>query len=138
MKTKILFPLVLILLVILACSTEAFPAPQATAMPVIPTLQPIQAQPTASPILTLTPVLFSEEGQAPPYKITAQIPSLSGSDEPRVVVFNNMLHDLVTHEIDGFKQGVLQNASNSISAPRKITAAIISSGQSGRALPEAI
>jgi hypothetical protein len=111
MKTKRLLPFVLTLLVVLACSTVAFPAPQPTAMPAIPTLQSTQAQPI-SQVVTLASVPFSEEGQTPPYKITAQIPNLTGSDDPRLSAFNSLLHDLVMGEIDAFRKDVLQNASN--------------------------
>ncbi len=115
MKTKTILPLFVILLTILACSTVAFPAPQSTAVPAIPTLPPTDVPTQALPLsqtVALTSVPFSEEGQTPPYKITAQIPDLTGSNDPRVSAFNTLLHDLVMLEIDGFKKDILQNASN--------------------------
>jgi hypothetical protein len=106
MKTnhyKITLALTVFLLGALACSTEAFPAPQPTAAP---TLSPTAAQPISqSVILTSTP--FSEENKTPLYKITAQIPTLTGSDDPRALAFNAELKDIVQQKIDAFKKDTL-------------------------------
>lgn len=108
MKTKITLPLILILLAALACSTQAFPAPQPIAAP---TLQPTQAEAAISQSVTLIPVVFSEESQTPVYTINAQLPNLTGSDDPRVYTFVTLMHDIVMSEIGAFKSDVLQYAS---------------------------
>ena len=95
--------LAILLLGALACSTAAFPAPEPTAAS---TSTPTAAQPISQSVkLTSTP--FSEENQTPVYKITAQIPTLTGSDDPRVLAFNAELKDSVQKEIDAFKKDTL-------------------------------
>ena len=106
MKTnfyKIALAVNILLLGILACSTAAFPAPDLTA---VPTLSPTAAQPISQSV-TLTATPFSEENKTPPYKITAQIPTLTGSDDPRVLAFNAELKDTVQKAIDAFKKNTV-------------------------------
>jgi len=55
---------------------------------------------------------FSESGETPLYKITAQIPTLQGSSDARVVTLNERLNQIVQNEIEQFKSGVLSTASN--------------------------
>lgn len=100
MKTKILFLFAILLLITLACSTAAFPAPIPTSAP---TLSPT-ADHTVSQSVTLTSIPFNEENKTPLYKITAQIPTLTGSNDPRVLAFNTELKDISQKEIDAFKK----------------------------------
>lgn len=75
----------------------------------IATLTPVpQATPRLSELLVMQPVIYTEEGQAPLYKITAQTPSLVGSPDPRVNDFNRFMSDLLKNEVDTFKNDVLQ------------------------------
>lgn len=56
--------------------------------------------------VTLTSVPFNEENPGsgfPSYKITAQIPQLTGRDDPRVLVFNQRLNELVTTNVDSYR-----------------------------------
>jgi hypothetical protein len=61
--------------------------------------------------VTLVSQLLNETNQTPPFTITAQIPQLTGSDDPRATAFNQRLHDLVAKEVDTFRQGFLQNTA---------------------------
>ena len=96
----IIITLVVLIVATLACSTAAFPAPEPTAAP---TLSPTAAQPISQSV-TLTSTPFSEENNTPAYKITAQIPTLTGSNDPRVLAFNAELKDIVQQKIDAFKK----------------------------------
>ena len=96
MKIKLVPVLLFVLL------TSCAPATSTAA----PTLSPTPAQPISQSV-TLTSTPFSEENQTPVYKITAQIPTLTGSDDPRVLAFNAELKDSVQKEIDAFKKDTL-------------------------------
>lgn len=96
-----------LLLSALACNIFATPRP-------IPTLAP--ATPTSTPIplsrqVTLVPQTLNETNQTPPFTITAQTPQLAGSDDPRVSAFNQRLNNLVSKEVDTWRQSFLQNTA---------------------------
>ncbi len=70
--------------------------------PVAPTLTP-----TLSPVsqgLTLTFTTTSETSASAVYTLTAQVPLLTGSNDPRVLQFNQQAAVLVQQEVDSFKQ----------------------------------
>lgn len=74
-----------------------------------PTVEPPTSVPTATSMplstqVTLVSQPYIESNQEPAFTITAQTPQLSGSDDPRVLAFNQTLHDLVQEEIDVFRQ----------------------------------
>lgn len=109
MKPNILYRLcsaTFILAILLACNTLA---PVATPT-IIPSLIPPTQ--TSTPLLsqqvTLVPQATNETNQTPPFTITAQTPQLSGSDDPRVVAFNQRLSDLVKKEVDSWRQSFQQ------------------------------
>jgi len=54
---------------------------------------------------------FDETNQTPPFTITAQTPQLTGSDDPRLTAFNQHASELVTKEVDAFRQSFLQNTA---------------------------
>src|SRR5262245_15274750 len=100
-----------ILFFLLACNTAltvlhptpTIPAPTEAATGT--TTPPISQQ------VTLVSVPFTEENKSPsfsPYKITAQTPQLTGSDDPGVVAFNQRLNGLVTKEVDMWRQSFQQ------------------------------
>jgi len=63
--------------------------------------------PPLSQQLTLVSVPFIETNPGsnfPSYSITAQTPQLTGSDDPRVLAFNQRLSNLVSQEVDAFRQ----------------------------------
>jgi len=73
-----------------------------------PTIEPPTAVPTSTDIplsgqVTLVSQPYIETSQDPAYTMTAQIPQLSGSDDPRVGAFNQMLNEMVQKEIDVFR-----------------------------------
>lgn len=77
--------------------------------PVAPTLTP-----TLSPVsqgLTLTFTTIRETSASPVYTLTAQVPLLTGSNDPRVLQLNQQAAVLVQQEVDRFKQN-LAGASN--------------------------
>ena len=57
------------------------------------------------------PQASSEINQTPPFTITSQTPQLTGSDDPRVMAFNQRLNDLVSNEVDVWRQSFLQNTA---------------------------
>lgn len=95
------------LLFILSCNALA-PVPT-----VIPS--PVPSTPTSPPLLSQQVTLVSQElnetNQTPPFTITSQTPQLTGSDDPRVTAFNQRLNELVTKEVDTFRQSFLQNTA---------------------------
>jgi hypothetical protein len=87
----------------LACGTSA---PQATATPTVPPTQPLT--PTFTPIplykvITLVSNPTDETGKSPDYTIKAQTPFLQGSEDQRVINFNNEMLGLTQEEIAKFK-----------------------------------
>lgn len=96
----------LLLLTMLACNALA-PVPTATPSPVPPTATVIPL----SQQVTLISIPFTEMNQTPLYTITSQTPQLTGSDDPRVQAFNQRLNDLVTKEVDTFRQSFLHNTA---------------------------
>ena len=97
----------LLVLFLLACD--------ATFSVLIPTpTVPVPTEPatqTAAPLLseqvTLVSVPFIETNPGasfPSYSITAQTPQLTGSDDPRVLAFNQRISSLVTSEVDAYRK----------------------------------
>jgi len=92
----------LTVVILLACNatfTVGNPTPTVTPPTAIPTN-------TAIPLsgqVTLVSQPYSETNQDPAFTITAQIPQLSGSDDPRVQVINQKLDELVQTEIAVFR-----------------------------------
>jgi len=81
--------------------------------PVASTLAPIQSLVSQNHTLTFTTI--SETSASPVYTLTAQVPRLTGSNDPRMLQFNQQAAALVQQEVDRFKQS-LAGASNSPSA----------------------
>jgi hypothetical protein len=80
-----------------------------------PTATPIPPTGTTAPLIsqqvTLVSVPFNETDPGsnfPKYTITAQTPQLTGSDDPRVLAFNQRLNDLVVKELDMWRQSFKQ------------------------------
>ena len=84
----------------LAITLFACGSPAQTAT--LPTILPPTNPPMVEP-LTLKSSPFSDEGQAPNYKITAQIPYLDPSTDPSVLAYNAALKAIVDGEIAAFK-----------------------------------
>src|SRR6266508_3626925 len=96
------------LLTILACNALAT-MPTVTPSPVPPTIPP-----TSVPLnqqVTLISAPFTETNQTPLYTITSQTAQLAGSDDPRVQAFNGRLNQIVTKEVDTFRQSFRQNTA---------------------------
>jgi hypothetical protein len=71
--------------------------------------------PTSVPLIsqqvTLVSVPFNETNPGsnfPTYTISSQTPQLTGSDDPRVQAFNQLLNDLITKEVDMWRQSFQQ------------------------------
>lgn len=131
MKIKNIFPLSVFLVAMLACGTLGVPTSEPIAPPIftqpiptnaltftaIPTFTPVASTdispaPLLSQIITMQTSPFEESGSAPVYTITAQIPSLQGSDDPRVSTFNARLLQIAQDQINQFRSDVLSFASN--------------------------
>ena len=78
-----------------------------------PTISVSTATATETPLpplsqqLTLVSVPFIETNPGstfPSYSISAQTPQLTGSDDPRVLAFNQRLNNLVSQEVSTFRQ----------------------------------
>lgn len=93
----------LFVLLLLACNatfTYGNPTPTVESPTQVPT-------PTSIPLssqLTLVSQPYIETNQDPAFTITAQIPQLSGSDDPRVQAFNQKLNEIVQKEVVTFRQ----------------------------------
>ncbi|MDD2922718.1 MAG: DUF3298 domain-containing protein [Anaerolineales bacterium] len=114
MKIRNFYAVSIVLIMVVACGTPSFPAPDPTAVSTftsVPTDAPTATleTPLSSQSLTLTSIPFSESKDGPVYALTAQIPQLQGSDDPRVAAFNARLNELVQNEIDRFRQDILAN-----------------------------
>jgi hypothetical protein len=91
-----------IVLITLACNatfTVGYPTP--TSEP--PTQVPTSTPAPLSQQVTLVSQPYTESNQDPVFSITAQTPQLSGSDDPRVQAFNQMLDEIVQKEIIVFR-----------------------------------
>ena len=113
MKTNIthkLFTTSLFLLFILACNVLAPRRPIPTPAPPSPTSTPVPL----SQQVTLVPQALNETNQTPPFTITSQTQQLVGSDDPRVMAFNQRLNELVSKEVDAFRQSFLQNTAPTV------------------------
>jgi hypothetical protein len=89
---KVTWPVGVYLMAMLACSlfeAPAFPDPQIT---------PLAQQ------VALISVPFNENGDAPKYELSAEIPALQGSDDPRAADFNSRMLTLVQTEMETFKR----------------------------------
>lgn len=87
--------------ILAACATGS-----QTPAPTTPTATPPHEPPVSSRV-TLTSISFKEDGSAPRYTITAQTPRLAGSEDKRVIEFNEKLNDLIQDEINYFRENVL-------------------------------
>jgi hypothetical protein len=88
-----------------------------------PTAAPTSTNaPTATPLplyqqVKLTSVPAEENGTTSKYKITAQTPSLTGSNDPRVKTFNTEMAAAVKSAVDDFKQKMTDLGPAPIPAP---------------------
>jgi hypothetical protein len=99
------FVFTLFLAVTLACGATSTAIPPTPTIPVIPTptSQPTQTPPPLYLSVALTPVPVDETNPDLLYTVTAQVPSLQGSEDGRVVKFNNEMIELTQEEIAKFK-----------------------------------
>lgn len=93
-------------IVILGSCIPIAPAPTATAK-----VKPTQEAIPLSSRVSLTTVSMREEGASPRYIITGQIPRLAGSEDERVVDFNNKVEKMTQEEIQYFRDNVLAHMS---------------------------
>ncbi len=110
MKTKHFLKLFMtssLLVFTLACSILAEPRRIPTPMPPSPTSTPVPL----SAQVTLVSQELTETNQTPAFTIKTQTPQLTGSDDPRVTAFNQRLSELVTKEVDTWRQSFLGNTA---------------------------
>jgi hypothetical protein len=96
-----------LLVLLLACKAVTFAGSVTPTSPASIAEVPSTATPFLSERLTLTSVPLAENNPGSPfpkYTITAQTPQLTGSDEPRVLAFNQRLNDLVAAEVDAWRK----------------------------------
>lgn len=99
----------LFLLGMLACNALVnFPAETVTPAPIPPGATSVQL---ISQQVTLVPQVLNETSQNPPFTINAQLPQLTGSDDPRVTAFNQRLTDLVKTEVDNWRGSFQQTTA---------------------------
>lgn len=100
-KSNLLF-ISFIVLFLLACNaTFTVGYPTSTIEP--PTQIPSATSVPLSAQLTLVSQPYIESNQDPAFTITAQTPQLSGSDDPRVQLFNQTLDEMVQKEVAVFR-----------------------------------
>jgi hypothetical protein len=97
------------LLSMIACNILA-PAPTPTAT-IVPSsvMTTVTSVPLISQQVTLVSQSSEETNQTPPFTIKVQVPTLTGSDDPRVTAFNQRLNDLVTKEVEMWRKSFLEN-----------------------------
>jgi hypothetical protein len=66
---------------------------------------PPAGEPRLGETVTLTATGFTEDSQTPAYTLSAEVPVLQGSDDPRVTRFNAAIASLIQQEVDAFKAG---------------------------------
>jgi Protein of unknown function (DUF3298) len=101
----------LVLFIILACNAITqiptnTPSPAHLTAPIVPTATIIATTVPLGDQVTLSTVSLHETNQTPGYEIKAEIPTLQGSTDIRVVNFNTKMTKLVNNEIDAFKKNV--------------------------------
>lgn len=101
-KQPIFFTSFLILFILACDATFSMGFPTATFTP--PTETVTVTPPSLK--LTLNTLPYNENSDNPPYTITAQIPQLAGSNDPRVLAFNQTIGALVQGDISSFKSGL--------------------------------
>ncbi|MEP6896281.1 MAG: RsiV family protein [Chloroflexota bacterium] len=106
-RRKISIFISMLFLFLLACNaTFNVGVPTPTILTPTPTMVPTSV-PLISQQVTLVSVPFNETNPGsnfPAYTLAAQTPQLTGSDDPRVLAFNQRLNDLVTKEVDMWRQ----------------------------------
>jgi hypothetical protein len=73
--------------------------------------------PTAIPLsqqVMVTSKPANEINQNPPFSITSETPQLNGSEDPRVTAFNQRLDELVSKEVEMWRQSFLQNTAPTV------------------------
>lgn len=99
---------------LLACGTLAVPA--------TPTIAPTSTSaPTATAVplyqqVTISTGNYSESGKSPDYKIAAQIPTITNSNDPRAVAFIDEMNNFINKLADDFKTKLAQNPLTPITA----------------------
>jgi len=99
---------------VLACRSTPAPQP-ATDTPFIPATEAFTPTFTPIPLFTVIKLVANptnETGKSPNYTIKAQIPFLRGSEDLRVINFNNEMTQLTKEEIAKFKDNVVQIATS--------------------------
>lgn len=105
----------IVLLFGMACNllTPVGPLPTAT---VVPSSIPVTE--TSAPLISQQVTLISqsseESNQTPPFTIKVQVPQLEGSDDPRVVTFNGQMNELISKEVDTWRQSFLENTAPTV------------------------
>jgi len=128
-QTAILISILVLLL--LACDATFSVLMPTPTIPVPTETMAATAVPSISQQLTLVSVPFVETNPGsdfPSYSITAQTPQLTGSDDPRVLTFNQRLSSRITHEVDAYRQSFqeLQITPNSNGSFLEATYTIVS------------
>jgi hypothetical protein len=116
---------------LLACNATfavAFPTPT---IPIPTQTSVATSAPLISQQVTLVSIPFNETNPGPgfpTYTLTAQTPQLTGSDDPRVVAFNQHLSELITKEVDTWRQSFqeLRVTSNSTGSTLDVKYTLIS------------
>lgn len=92
-----------IFLTVIACG--AGPTAVPATLTIVPSLTPPATQTPPPLYLTvkITSIPQNETNDNPIYTVKAQIPNLQGSDDPRVVLFNNEMTGLTQEEIAKFR-----------------------------------
>jgi len=130
-KTTFILVSATMLFVTLACNAT-FTVLNPTPTPILSTPESVLPAATSAPLIsqqvTLVTMPFNETNPGdnfPTYTITAQTPQLTGSDDPRVVAFNQRLNDLIAKEVEmwrqSFQQALVTPSSNGSSLDVKYT-----------------
>lgn len=118
MKNKLLFGLIFLLLIQLACNMPLPGVVLATpttvlATPPLPPSADVTPMPSETPLspprlfqqVTLTEESYSENGESPIYTLETNTPVLEGSDDPRALEFNRQAAGIIEELVADFKSG---------------------------------
>ncbi len=109
----IILPLFVIALVILACgSGNPTSLPPTATVPPTETSQPTAVQAPLYLSVTMVSVPVKEKGTSPNNTIEADVPTLQGNNDPRVINFNNEMNLLIQKEISKFKDNLREIIPN--------------------------
>ncbi len=117
------FPILFVTLFLLLATLSACQADTPNDSGELPTSSPASSltTPPSRQYLSLGSVISSQSGKAPDYTINVDIPVMNGSNDPRVVAFNQALSQIIQKQVEAFKKSLKDAPVTPISAGSSFT-----------------